>query len=313
MDLRTLRCFVAVAERLSFTAAAASLNLSQPALSRTIKDLETHLGAALLVRDTRNVRLTEIGRYFLDEARQALSHVSRAEFGAREMALGELGRLRVGYTTFVSHDILGPLIKAFRLVKPKVRIELSNTPSDQQRVALLERKTDVALTLGPCSIPGIVSIPIREEPLVVVMPGDHPLVEKTAVTVTDLRDEKLIMGDESMWGLYRRTIFSIFDREGIPPQISFEPPTTGVMFSLVGAGMGLTIFPMGFSRYQIKQYPENHIVSRPFAVENSMVYIICAWGKDNPNPALPALLRCMRSFPGVSGVQGGFPLQAQSR
>ena len=300
MDLRSLRCFVAVAERLNFTAAATSLNLAQPALSRTIKELETHLGAPLLVRDTRNVRLTDIGKFFLEEARQALNHVSRAEHIARGMARGELGRLTIGYTTFVGHDLLAPLVKQFRQGQPNVRIELSNAPSDRQRVALLEQKTDIALTLGPCSIPGIASIPIREEPLAVVMPGDHPLAEKTAVTVADLRGEKLIMGSESMWSVYRRTILSEFEREGVPPQIAFEAPTTEIIFSLVSAGMGLTVFPMSYSQYQSQQYPENFVACRPFAAKESKILIICAWGKDNPNPALPAMLRCMRYFRSVA-------------
>src|SRR5947208_3379359 len=103
MDLRTLGCFVAVAEDLHFRKAAARLNLTQPSLTMRVQGLEREVGAELLRRDRRGVQLTEAGRAFLEHARAALRSGAEAVTQARRAAQGEIGRLRFGFTALTSY------------------------------------------------------------------------------------------------------------------------------------------------------------------------------------------------------------------
>lgn len=290
LNVRLLRYFVAVAEELSFTAAAHRLNMAQPALTRSIKQLEQQLDARLLDRDTRNVRLTEIGHAFLQEARKALDQIARAERVGREMARGQIGQIRIAYVTYIAQEFLAPLLKRFSLDRPNIRIELVNMGTGQQRAALVERAIDIGFMLGPFSAPGIQTCQIREEQLVVIMPDDHRLARQQSVTASDLRGEQLVIGSEAMWSVYRRIIFSEFDRLGVSPCISQEAPTTSAVFALVGAGMGLTIFPRGPTQYLTSQ-----MTVRPFLMQQNKISTVCAWNRANTNAAVRALLDCLSS------------------
>lgn len=291
LNVRLLRCFVAVADELSFTAAAARLNMAQPALTRSIKQLEDHIHARLLDRDTRNVRLTDIGRAFVEHARAALDQLARTERIGREMARGQLGQIKIGYMTFLAQDFLAPLLKQFSVGRPDIRIELYNMGTEQQRTALVDRAIDIGFMLGPFAIEGIASHPIRDEELVVVIPDDHPLAGHDCLTPHHLHGEKLVMGSEGMWSVYRRILFSEFDRLSVSPLIVQEAPTQSAVFALVGAGMGVTIYPRGPSRF----FTEKMTV-RPFVMEHGKMQTICAWNSAGTNPAIGALLEHLPNF-----------------
>src|ERR1700722_11618252 len=97
MELRHLRYFVAVAEELNFTRAAERLHIAQPPLSVQIRKLEAEVGTPLLERDSRNIKITEAGRVFLEEARHAITHAARGVTLARQAADGEIGHLSIGH------------------------------------------------------------------------------------------------------------------------------------------------------------------------------------------------------------------------
>lgn len=288
LDLRQMRCFVAVAEELNFGAAAARLLIAQPALTRTIKRLEERIGARLFDRDTRNVRLSAVGRAFLTEARSALHQVERAERVARDMARGRTGKMAIAYMNFVTHGCLAPILKRFNAAKPNVRVDLYSMGTEQQRRALVEKKVDVAFMLGPFTASGITTRVLREEEMMVFMGKDHPLRKKRAITPHDLHDENLIVGSQDLWSVYRRIIFTEFDRAGITPLIAQEAPTPSAIFSLVSAGMGVTIFPRTASQF----YRES-LDTRPFVMQHGKVTTICAWNRDSENTELETFLRCL--------------------
>ena len=139
MDLRTMRCFIAVAEHLHFRRAAAHLNMTQPALSLRIRALEKEVGVMLLERDRRSVRLTEGGRAFLDQARVAVRSGADAIARARAAARGEAGRLRFGFTALSSYADMPELVQRFRLARPTVEVELVQDEFEQARRELVVR------------------------------------------------------------------------------------------------------------------------------------------------------------------------------
>src|SRR5690606_6956905 len=122
---KELRCFLVVAEELSFSRAAERLHLAQPALTRIIKRLEERLGGRLFDRDTRNVELTELGEALVSDVRTVLTSLDSIESKARRVIEGHEDIVRIGYMNFVTHDILGPVLTAFQTSNPKTRVELN--------------------------------------------------------------------------------------------------------------------------------------------------------------------------------------------
>ena len=135
-DLRQLRHFIAVAERLHFGRAAAALHISQPPLSRSIRDLEARVGAALLARSRRKVELTPEGARFLEEAKRLLAQLERAVLEVGRMAAGTGGRLRIGFVSLADFGVLPGLLKAYKASLPGVALALRGLISPEQSSAL---------------------------------------------------------------------------------------------------------------------------------------------------------------------------------
>jgi DNA-binding transcriptional LysR family regulator len=146
MELRHLRYFVAVASHGSFNRAAEILHLTQPALSRQVKDLEEELGIPLLVRGTNNVKLTEAGELFYEEARDVLA---RADEAVRRVRGGiQNGILRVGYAPSVTSGIMSSALEKFQATAPGVRIELADLSSREINELANEGRIDLAISPG---------------------------------------------------------------------------------------------------------------------------------------------------------------------
>src|SRR6476660_8596915 len=140
MELRHLRYFLAVAEALSFTKAAAQLRIAQPALSRRVQDLEDHIGVDLLKRSPRGVVLTAEGKLFLEKTRQLLMLADESVAQVRALARGEFGELHVGYAPSPTVEILPPALAAFQKAFPRVRVLLHDL-SEQELIDGLQDGT----------------------------------------------------------------------------------------------------------------------------------------------------------------------------
>src|SRR5580658_10224482 len=150
MDLRRIRYFVAVAEELNFTRAAARLHIAQPPLSTQIKTLEEELGAQLFERDKRHVYLTQAGRHFLDSARGILASVAAAGKEVSSAASGAIGRLHFGYTASAMFtELLPAAIRAFKTESPHVVLSVSEMTSLDQLNALHHRTLDAGILRKP--------------------------------------------------------------------------------------------------------------------------------------------------------------------
>src|SRR5881296_919954 len=148
MELRHLRYFVAVAEAENVSRAALKLHVSQPALSRQIRDLEQELGFSLLQRSAKSVRLTEAGRAFLTEARAVLQRAEDAVKAARTIATGG-GELHVGYAPSITARILPPTLRAFHAELPNVRVKLHDFSTEEMLACLRVGKLLFAFVVQP--------------------------------------------------------------------------------------------------------------------------------------------------------------------
>lgn len=272
-DVRHLRAFVAVAETLSFRAAAERAHLAQPAVSRTIRDLEARLGARLFERDTHHVALTEAGAVFLDEARALLAGMERARQAARAAEAGRQGVLTVAYMDFATHRLLPAILPAFKAREPGVRVELVYLPTERQRVALLRGEIDIALLIGPFDSPGVESLALEVAPLLLCLPRAHPLARRRAApSLAEAAAEPMVLGAMDGWSAFRAILDRAFEQAGAAPRVVQEASTASALFAMVGAGMGVTIHAGAPSRYDMAG-----LALRAFADSLPQVTTLLCW------------------------------------
>src|SRR3982751_6698386 len=192
MELRHLRYFVAVAEELRCGRAAERLRTAQPPLSRQIRDLERELGTPLFERIPRGVELTPAGRAFLPEARLTLAHAERAQRSAQRAALGETGRLRVGFVEAATHSgILPDVLSFFRVHLPSVGLSLFELDPLEQAEAFRDARIDLGILHSPPldAERWLRAEVIYTEPVVLAVPKTHRLAGRTRFTLGNLAEE----------------------------------------------------------------------------------------------------------------------------
>ncbi|WP_329065400.1 LysR family transcriptional regulator [Amycolatopsis sp. NBC_01480] len=188
LDLRKLRYFLAVAERLHFGRAAEELHIAQPVLSRQIRALEQDLGAALFTRDSHGVALTDAGRQLLSDTGPLLASADAVRRRVTVAARGSR-RLAVGFRTGIP---VIPAARAFEVRHPDVVLDVQRTEWDDQAPMLLDGRIDVGYVRLPIDETGLRVTPLYTEPLLVVLPAGHRLAGKEEVTEADLAGEPLV-------------------------------------------------------------------------------------------------------------------------
>ena len=188
LDLRKLRYFVAVADRLHFGRAAEDLHIAQPVLSRQIRALEQDLGASLFARDSHGVALTDAGRQLLDDAGPLLASVRAVR---RRVSVAGRGsqRLVVGFRTGIP---VIPAARAFEARNPDVVVDVQRMEWDDQALMLLDGRVDVGYVRLPVDETGLRLTSLYTEPLMVALPADHRLAGKEEVSEADLDGEPLV-------------------------------------------------------------------------------------------------------------------------
>jgi LysR family transcriptional regulator, benzoate and cis,cis-muconate-responsive activator of ben and cat genes len=249
MDLRQLRYFVAVAEELHFSRAAARLNLAQSALSSQVRALEREVGGPLLVRSTRRVALTPAGEALLRDASEILAAADGALDRARALARGEAGALTIGSMGPAGGGLLAPLLARLGSRHPGLRVEVRALDFSDIVESVRDRHVDVAFLYLPLDEPELELIPLISEPRVVVLPRDHRLARRRRLRPRDLRDETFIMQPQAVPEIWRDH-WLLVDEFGERPRIS--PRTADKLedwLTLIGQGEGIDTAPAIISRY----------------------------------------------------------------
>ena len=254
MELRHLRYFIAVAEELHFGRAAQVLGISQPPLSQQIQALEQEVGARLFERTNRRVELSEAGRLFLHEARLALAQVDKAADVARRAQLGELGELKIGFTSSAPFNSSIPqAIFAFRQAFPAVHLNLQEMSSTEVAESLVDESIQVGL-MRPLSLPDSLSvIELMREPLVAVLNADHPLVEgsERGLHLAQLAEEPFVFFPRTYGsGLYAQ-LLNLARDAGFNPHFAQEAGEAMTIIGLVAAGLGVSVLPASYQRIRI--------------------------------------------------------------
>ncbi len=254
MELRHLRYFIAVAEELHFGRAAQVLGISQPPLSQQIQALEQEVGARLFERTNRRVELSEAGRLFLQEARLVLAQVDKAADVARRAQLGELGELKIGFTSSAPFNSSIPqAIFAFRQAFPAVHLNLQEMSSTEVAESLVDESIQVGL-MRPLPLPDSLSVvELMREPLVAVLNAGHPLVEgsERGLHLAQLAPEPFVFFPRTYGsGLYAQ-LLNLARDAGFSPHFAQEAGEAMTIIGLVAAGLGVSVLPASYQRIRI--------------------------------------------------------------
>jgi DNA-binding transcriptional LysR family regulator len=242
-ELRQLRHFVAVAERLHFGRAAAALHISQPPLSRSIRDLEARLGATLLARTRRRVELTPEGARFLEEARRLLAQMEHAVLEVGRMAAGG-GRLRLGFVSLADYGVLPNLLKAYKAARPEVALALREMLSPDQAAALGAGELDFGLLLPPVAGANLEHVVVQRERFVAALPSRHRLARvRGALAMRELATEAFVMAPREIAPGLHDIVAELARRAGFAPRVAQEAIQMQTVVSLVSSGMGVAVVP----------------------------------------------------------------------
>jgi LysR family transcriptional regulator, benzoate and cis,cis-muconate-responsive activator of ben and cat genes len=243
MELRHLRYFVVVAEEQNVTRAAERLHVSQPPLSRQIRDLEAELGVALFQRTAKSVALTEAGKIFLNEARAVLLQAEKAVQTVRAVATGERGQLRVGYAPSLTVELLPKALRAFESTSPGVRVTLHDLSTEECVQKLNAKKLDVALTVRPSgsSMRGLNFERLVTYPICCAVAVNHPLAKKRSIALTRLREERLMGYSQQDYPEYFDRLAEIFKPNSFDPHRVEEYDSATGLIAAVEAGRGVAL------------------------------------------------------------------------
>lgn len=282
-EISQLRCFVAVAEELHFSRAAERLNMTQPPLSRQIRLLEHHVGAQLLERNSRTVRLTAAGRAFFPEASRILRMAEEAAFTARRAAKGDQGTLAVGFTSASGYNLLPEVVRRLRDRAPGISLTLKELVSTTQVEMLNAGQLDLGLMRPHPINAELTSQRIATESLMLAIPESEAAQWPEAPTLASLHGKPFIMYSPYEARPFHQMLTERFARDGVVPDIVEHIGQVHTMLALVRAGMGAALIAAGASRLHFEG-----IVLREVATEP--VEMVCTYRRNNDNPVLQLFL-----------------------
>jgi len=243
MELRHLRYFVAVAEALNFTKAAALLRVAQPALSRRVQDLEDEIGVDLLKRSPRGVVLTAEGKVFLEKTRHLLKLADESVEQVRALARGEEGELHMGYAPAPTVEILPPALAAFQKSFPRVRVLLHDLSEQELIDGLRNGRLELALMphgAGPQSV-GLEFETLRSYPICVAVAPTHRFARLKTITLEMVATEPMIGFNRKDYPEYYVGLDRIFGPLGIKPRVVVECDSSSSLITEIETGRGVAI------------------------------------------------------------------------
>jgi len=290
MELRHLRYFIAVAEWKGFSHAARKLYISQSAISEQIGDLETEIGVQLLLRNRRQVTLTDAGQVFLEEAKKVLAAADHAIESAQRTVRGQVGNLRIGFFTNGIGAFFSSLIREFRKTHPDVKLSLFEMSARFQMEALVNNEIDIAFTreLDPQFTPILASELLFTEPLVAVLPRDHPLAG-APVKLSDLAAEQFVLIEREAWPMLFDSIITLCSSAGFSPQIANTAARWPAVLALVEAGEGVGLVTAGVERFQFSGVSFSQLTPKTF------IGVALAWRTQENSSMVKAFLALVRN------------------
>jgi len=242
MELRQLRYFLAVADLENVSRAAERLHISQPPLSRQIRQLEDELGIELFTRTAKSLRLTEAGKVLMVEARSLLEQAERAANATREAAGVSRGPWQVGYAPSLTLKILPELLRLVRRQSGGTRIQLHDLTTAEMLGRVRSHDLDFALVVHPgkAALAGLRFTEVERHAACIVLPSDHRLAEKSTIATKDLAGLSVLALTRDDYPEYRRWLSAIYRPIAASPRLVGEYDSVTSLIAAVAAGEGVT-------------------------------------------------------------------------
>jgi DNA-binding transcriptional LysR family regulator len=299
MDVGQLRAFLAVAQELHFGRAAERLNMTQPPLSRIIKQLETELGTRLLDRNTRSVKLTSSGQALVAPATEVFEALRRAEEAVRSADNGEAGMVRIAFAGVSTHQLVARLARQVKSNRPRIQLELSSQNFAQPAMnKLVQGETDIALGRWDVIPAEVSSRVVMPDSLVVAMPDTHPLAGSRRIAMGRLATEAFISLTPFEGAVLPDRLRRLAHANGFVADIVQVAPDTQTALALVSAEVGCHLTLASVAR----NATDPHVVFIPLEDSTADVDLRAAWRRNDASPALQAVLEEVISLDGDTGA-----------
>lgn len=287
-DLRLLRYFIAVAEELSFTRAAARLHMSQQPLSAAIRRFEGDLGVELFHRTTRYVELTDAGRAMLEPARTALRTADDALAAARAAGRGVAGELRFGLSLGARYG-LEPLFAALATDHPALRLLVRHDSTGPLLADLHDGRLDAAVTFGASLAGDVEHVRLLDSPAMIGVAATHPLAARDGVALAELREETFALDAPGDNPDYDAAVLAACRRSGFEPRTRTSSAVHDAWEDLIrSAGcVGLTAVTCG---------PAAHRDLRLLPVRDPLTFAVDLVWRGPTRPVLEAVITSARKL-----------------
>jgi DNA-binding transcriptional LysR family regulator len=263
MELRHLRYFVAVAEELSFTGAAAKLRIAQPSLTRQIKNLEAELRVLLFSRDQRRIALTAQGEFFFERTKQLLaqSAVDVRDVRLRGQSSGG-GSLNIGYAADLHYNLLPGALGALRKIWPEVALNLFDLSVAEQIKAFEKDKLDLSF-VREVKLPAksrLQRVPIHDCSVMAVLPVSDPRAQEGFIKLADLKPMPFVVLSEELYPGAQTWLKGVCRSAGYTPKIAHSVDRAPMLLSSVALELGVALMPQA-----CEKLPHEGVVFRPLA------------------------------------------------
>ncbi|AKO93767.1 LysR family transcriptional regulator [Priestia filamentosa] len=241
MDIRQLEYFVAVAEQESFTKAAANVHLSQPALSKIVKNLEEELKVELFDRSTRKLKLTDAGEIVYQEALKLTASLTDLTLRLDNLMNSPTGTIRIGIPPLIGTLFFPSIARSFHNQYPKISLELVEFGAKKLVEFVEEEKVDIAIIVLPVNNPKFEIYPFIQEEFAFFCAKTHKFANRTSLSLKELSEEKFILFSKQ-FTLHDRIIWECVNA-GFTPSVPYESSQWDLISELVAEEFGIAILP----------------------------------------------------------------------
>ena len=285
IEFRHFRYFLAVAEDLHFRKAAERLFISQPGLSRQIKQMEEDLGIQLFVRHNRKVQLTPAGLLLKTELSRTLKDIDNILDSAKLLQEGKQGKLNFGYVGSAMLEIIPDVLLRFKKEHPNVQFGLKEMDNQKQIDHLLSQKIDIGFVRLNRAPRGLIIKPILQETFCLILPKNHPINYANFNDLSQFKNESFILFDPSYSPSYYEKVMQIFDDSNFSPIVTHNTIHAASIYKLVENNFGLSIVPKSLLQGYTMNIKFIELTNIPQRTTLSVV-----WNTNNRNPILKSLI-----------------------
>lgn len=249
-----------------------------------MKMLEEAIGAQLLVRTTRSVRVTAAGEEFYRRAKLILQDFSDTIIATKEVAHGHAGNLHISYLDFALIGPLPRILSSFRNCRPNVQLIVRYMTTNDQIPMLMQGKMDIGFVFGQPTIDGFTTRPIVTEGLVAILPSEHKLADRKQINLSELARENFVLGD-TRWHRFNDKFVELCHSCGFSPKVNQTAYTRDELIGFVLAGNGVSVYPEC-----IQRTPRPGVCYVPLGDTPAEFVTSAMWRTDSDNPLLNAFI-----------------------